>query len=298
MCKKCSHKLSALGRDLENEEFYSSFSNVYNNKPDCCPHCQSKHLIKWGKQKDNLRQRYKCKDCNRVFVSSVGTICYRSRLSNRLIESIAEGLLLGLTIKECASQQNINKNTAWRYRILLLKKINDIYKSPRLSEKVVIDETYYPNWGSGITEGKLRGISHQKCSIAIGVDANNQLSTSLTCCGHPNGKDTLDYWKDNICKGSLVIHDESTAYVFFDCHDGFIDESVNSKGADKEKLDPVNHACSGLQWFLRKHIGIRKAYLPLYLKWYESIKNNHFKTSKGFSKWLLKDLLFAPPTIN
>ena len=39
------------------------------NKPFCCKYCGSEHYIKYGKE--NNKQMYKCKDCNRKFVDNL-----------------------------------------------------------------------------------------------------------------------------------------------------------------------------------------------------------------------------------
>ncbi len=63
-----------------------------------CPHCGSedykKHGLKSGKQ------RYFCKDCRKTFVSTTGTILYRSKLTNKQWEGLILGVIQNLSLKE------------------------------------------------------------------------------------------------------------------------------------------------------------------------------------------------------
>jgi transposase-like protein len=55
--------------DTKNEE-------NFNHDPDCCPHCGSLSFIKYGFNKG--KQKYYCKDCNKFFSKTTGTLYHRS----------------------------------------------------------------------------------------------------------------------------------------------------------------------------------------------------------------------------
>ena len=66
---------------------------------------------------------------------------------------------------------------------------------------------------------------------------------------------------------------------------------VNSKIPEQEaRLGPVNHLCSDVKWFLRKHNGIRKENLDAYLCLYEII-HNEGPAVKAFTGRLLEGLV-------
>lgn len=46
----------------------------------CCPHCGSINVIKNGRHQ-NGRQKYRCKDCKKIFGDTNGTFLYRSKLT-------------------------------------------------------------------------------------------------------------------------------------------------------------------------------------------------------------------------
>ena len=43
-------------------------------KPESCPYCGSKDIVRKGKQKKTKLQRWKCKSCGRRFTPLTGTI--------------------------------------------------------------------------------------------------------------------------------------------------------------------------------------------------------------------------------
>jgi IS1 family transposase len=56
-----------------------------------CPHCNSHHIIKNGKN-TNGKQRYKCKDCKRRFLRDYGYKAYLPDTNKQIIQFTKEGL--------------------------------------------------------------------------------------------------------------------------------------------------------------------------------------------------------------
>lgn len=61
--------------DLEEKIQSHPVSLLQNQQPiaaldiNACPQCQSTKLSRWGKDKRGIKQRFKCKDCGKIFVS-------------------------------------------------------------------------------------------------------------------------------------------------------------------------------------------------------------------------------------
>jgi hypothetical protein len=77
--------------------------------------------------------------------------------------------------------------------------------------------------------------------------------------------------------GSIITHDTLHGYkTVFDSSNPAEEIYVNSQiPQEEEQLDHINHLCSGIQWFLQRHKGIRKANLDSYLSWYEIMHNEN-----------------------
>ena len=77
------------------------------------------------------------------------------------MRALADSIALGTTVRESAKAANVNKNTAMRYRKMILALVKNADKKPVLSGKgVQIDETYTTLYNMIGDEKKLRGISH------------------------------------------------------------------------------------------------------------------------------------------
>ncbi|MBQ3568098.1 MAG: IS1 family transposase, partial [Anaerotignum sp.] len=108
-----------------------------------CPYCGAVKVIKYGTSKG--RQRYLCKNCEKTFGDTNGTVAFRSKLSvSQWIEFI-KLTLQGESCRTIAKELGINKQTALhnRHRIcsVLLQFVSNQDDFKGLAES---DEYYYP----------------------------------------------------------------------------------------------------------------------------------------------------------
>ena len=106
-----------------------------------CPHCGSKHFIKFGKYV-NI-SRYRCKVCRRTFLPTSGSsIHYINKKEKflRLFDMFNSGEVL--TIKNISQKFGISILTAfdWRHKIFLaLQLVKQDYESVTIANKVVFN---------------------------------------------------------------------------------------------------------------------------------------------------------------
>ena len=122
---------------------HRSYANSKDVDTVVCPHCGSVKVIKYGKS--NGRQRYLCKNCEKTFGDTNGTVAFRSKLSvGKWIEFI-KLTLQGESCRTIAKELGINKQTALhnRHRIcsVLLQFVSNQDDFKGLAES---DEYYYP----------------------------------------------------------------------------------------------------------------------------------------------------------
>ena len=122
---------------------HRSYANNKDVDTVVCPHCGSVKIIKYGKS--NGRQRYLCKNCEKTFGDTNGTVAFRSKLSvSQWIEFI-KLTLQGESCRTIAKELGINKQTALhnRHRIcsVLLQFVSNQDDFRGLAES---DEYYYP----------------------------------------------------------------------------------------------------------------------------------------------------------
>ena len=90
-----------------------------------CPHCHSLHLHRWGKA--GTVQRYRCKECAKIFNSRTKTPLSRLHKSE-IWTQYAECMEQKLTLRQAAKVCNINLKTAFLWRHRFLDAQSDQYK--------------------------------------------------------------------------------------------------------------------------------------------------------------------------
>lgn len=122
---------------------HRSYANNTDLDTVVCPHCGSIKVIKHGKR--NSRQRYFCKDCNKTFGDTNGTVAFHSKLSIAKWIEFIKLTLQGESCRTIAKNLGINKQTALhnRYRIcaVLHQFVSNQDDFHSLAES---DEYYYP----------------------------------------------------------------------------------------------------------------------------------------------------------
>ena len=74
----------------------TNYENV-SSHVECCPHCGSVHFVKNGFNPHH-RQKYRCKDCNAVFMATTGTMFTHSKTNFDIWSTFIAGELNGLTL--------------------------------------------------------------------------------------------------------------------------------------------------------------------------------------------------------
>ena len=144
-----------------------------------CPHCNSKYIVKNGKNKD--KQRYKCKNCRKSFIPETNTPIYYSKKDISIWIQYLECLFGQNSLKACAEKCKISVSTAFFWRHRILDAIREITNKQVLKDKIQCDETYFNESFKGNHKNSkfvmprkphkrgnschLRGISHQKVCV-------------------------------------------------------------------------------------------------------------------------------------
>lgn len=105
-----------------------------------CPHCHSKHFVKFGKYKNS--QKYFCKDCHTHFRTTENTILKKSRKDISVWNEYIKCMLDKKSLRDTAEICGISLQTSfiWRHKILdiLAKAMNNT----KLNGIIESDETY------------------------------------------------------------------------------------------------------------------------------------------------------------
>ena len=106
-----------------------------------CPYCQGRQVVLWGKRKQV--QRYRCKNCRKLFNDLTGTPMAHSKLLNKWPKAAA-ALQQSLTVRGAARYLGVCNDTSFRWRHRMLAGVKNARSQVKLSGIVEIDETFFP----------------------------------------------------------------------------------------------------------------------------------------------------------
>ena len=115
LSKVQKEELLRLCIEEQNQEI--DFVSVSQN--NCiCPHCNHNHIVKMGK--NGTVQKFKCKDCGKMFSVKTNTIFANSNKPISLWKEYIQLMFDGLTLEKISKRLSINIKTAfyWRHKIL------------------------------------------------------------------------------------------------------------------------------------------------------------------------------------
>lgn len=109
---------------------------------DCCRRCDSKQIIKYGKDK-NGKQRYKCKNCNSIFYKDSFSVSSRTRHDSETWRKFIDLLLARASLRRCAIVCKISVQTAFTWRHKVLSALQKDQEGRMLGGVVEADETFF-----------------------------------------------------------------------------------------------------------------------------------------------------------
>jgi transposase-like protein len=108
-----------------------------------CPHCQSNHIVKRGKDDAHEhRQRYECKNCNKRFDDLTGTVFAGHHQSLKVWIIFLYFMGLNLSTAQIAKELSLNKDDAYYMSNILRSGIVENKSEPELTGEVECDEVY------------------------------------------------------------------------------------------------------------------------------------------------------------
>jgi len=135
-----SQRKSVLSQLNAVESQETIIDELENSHVHQCPHCQSEHLGRWGRQSG--LQRFRCRDCEKCFNALTGTPLARLRRKECWLD-YSQALIEGLSIRAAAVSCGVAKTTSFRWRHRFLTDLAEL-KATSLTGIVEADETYFP----------------------------------------------------------------------------------------------------------------------------------------------------------
>ncbi len=244
-----------------------------------CPHCSQSEIYRHGLVSG--LQRYRCRTCQKTFNALTGTPLAHLRHKSKWIDYL-DTVTQSLTVRKAATNINIHRNTAFRWRHRFLAWIKQ--DRPTLLHGITeADETYLleSQKGSRKLERKPRkrggcaskpGISNEQVCILIARDRSKQTLDFVTGNG-PITKTILTRdLKPSLDPDTLLISDGNPTYTAF-CKAEKITHKVINLSQGQRVVDGAYHVQninayhSRFKTWLNRFHGVATQYLPNYLGW-------------------------------
>lgn len=275
--KLSKHQRECLNRTIINA---LKLNDEYQNKrPDTCPCCgNASPMIKKGKR--NNKQRFLCKDCNRVFTYDTGTITSYSKIELSKFQAIVLDTLSCIPIKTTAANHNVNVSTVFEIRHKLLAALEHVLtiEGQLLSGTVEIDETYelQSEKGSRAISRKARhrgepsnyrGLSHEQICIVTTTDRNGHEIFKAVGSAKPTSAIILENFSEKIVSKSIIYSDGATCYDQLaskvDCKIVHLKDKNDYNQV--EHINTVNSIHSMIQQQMIRFRGVATKYINRYM---------------------------------
>lgn len=225
-----------------------------------CPYCSNSEHGKYGKYNGN--QRYKCKECGKIFTETTKTLMHCSKKLKENIKKFSRLMYENKTLRECAKEMNISIVTAflWRHKILnILYKSNNKNLLNGLVEAVdYITKENFKGQRKIVTERR------EKIQIIVPFDTNKRTNPKITSVGTPRLK---------IVEKTIneILHPMSILYITYNRYMVLVSEKHNKNKKYNynviEKFKKDNVLVKIRRWMIRFK-GIGSKYIEKYLGWF------------------------------
>ena len=248
-----------------------------------CEHCGSYNsLVKNGKDK-NSNQRFKCKNCLKVFISDK-TPTKHLRLSTYKIKKIIAFMIDDVSLEVIARNLELNIKTILYYRYIIFNSLSLYQETIKLSGTIIIDETFISirekEYMHTRPDGKgIRGLSFNQLCIVTMVTTEGFAVAKITSRAMPLPSHYINQFTINIGNVNKFVHDGNTKTFQFmkQFNVPIINGKKDSSGI--YSIISVDNFHNTLKRFLFKHSGYKLKNLQHYLNFFV-YRQNYITSSK------------------
>lgn len=193
--------------------------------PDC-PYCSSTKAIRYGHKCG--KQRFRCKQCGRTFVTTTHTIMSQSHFSEAVWQEVISDTVHGNAIDHSAKKLGINHRTVFDMRHKILLALQELPETAHILLDGVseLDETFvldcYKGKPLADTAGRKarkhgakaqkRGISNEYVCICTGIERKGDAYAATANRAKPDAGELTGLFAEHIARGTLVLCDGLKSY--------------------------------------------------------------------------------------
>ncbi|MDP4089738.1 MAG: IS1595 family transposase [Bacillota bacterium] len=249
-----------------------------------CPDCSGNSISKFGKNRLG-KQRYKCKECRRIFVIPKKSLISCTRKTIRQWLLYMECMAKGMSIRKSAAVVGIHKNTSFHWRHKILNALRGELKND-VSGIVEIDEAFIaesfkgnhsrnPHFHKG-RPSRGRGLRWAEKSSAARVrvlcclDRTENIFSQVIGRERPGIQQLMSILEGKIQSGSTICTNNNIAYKTVARE---FDLKLYKLAYSNEAIDEIYHNKKAkefgrkLKEFITDFNGVATKYLNNYITW-------------------------------
>jgi transposase-like protein len=255
-----------------------------------CPHCQSSHSVKNGKE--HGVQRYVCRSCLQNYRVSTGTFNARMRKGKgELLKLYMKSFIAGDSIRKSALVCKITVPTSFKWRHRILAALQTQQTKMVLDGIVESDDVFLPysqkgqrnldraprKRGKGVFEPKKRGITDEKVAIILSHDRKNQKHLQVATRGRISEENLKEVLEGKLSKEIILCTDSHPSYIAYAKTNDIEHKTIKANAKQyvkdgKYHIQHVNQTANELKKWLDGFNGVSTKYLQNYLNWFAVLK--------------------------
>ncbi|MFL0249099.1 IS1595 family transposase [Clostridium neuense] len=268
------------------DSIVNEISKIRDRTGKCCPYCNHKSIVKYGRYK-NI-QRYKCKKCSRTFNDFSFTPMHKSHYRSKWSLFI-ECMIAGYSLRKSSQVLKISFVSLfyWRHKVLDSLKLLTIEGFKGIVE---MDDMYlaYSEKGKRHIVGRAprkRGYKYKhmvvgkaKVCVFSAVDRKNTIISKVGCLGKIYEKRIDNIIGKSLSRDNILCTDNWKAYINYAKRKGFEHHIVNLFSISKKyNIQSVKSYNSKFEIWLKKFSGVASKYLNNYAAWFKYVTRIGFK---------------------
>lgn len=254
-------------------------------------------------------QRYRCRQCRRIFNDLTGPPLARLRL--RLREKwidYVKALLDSLSVRSAADRAGVHRNTAFRWRHRFLTQVKHdrpqrLHGIVEADEMVVLESqkgsrrlARAPRKRGG--KARLRGVSHELDCILVARDRGGQTVDAVTGRGAVSARQLERHLLPVLDPQALLVTDANAAYRAFSRRHGIAHQYVNLQAGERVRrssegtihVQNVNSYHRRLRDWLARFHGVASRYLSNYLGWRRALDGGRVACAEQLLRLAIKPI--------
>ena len=247
-----------------------------------CPKCNGNWIVKNGKK--NKTQRYKCKNCDKFFSISTGTLSSHLKISFNNLITIMKDMLDSKNLDDTSKDIKMSIREVYNIRIKIMDTLKVFREKTMLSGIIEMDEKYISINFKGTRKDKMpreskrsshdntaSGISKEDVCILGAIDENDNILLVISGLASAGIQYLKNGFNSKIKEGATIITDEKSSYIKFAKDNNLILKQIksgNHSTKDGYNINTLNQIFSELDKYLGNFNGLSTRHLQQYLDFF------------------------------